>query len=77
MVAWLVGWLVGWLHGCLVAWLPGCMVAWLLFFYSVGPLSRLLVFISNVFFQLSLGVAYKTSLFGLKFCLSVAYFMTV
>ena len=28
----------------LVAWLPGCMVAWLHFFYSVGPLSRLLVF---------------------------------
>ena len=37
------GCLVAWLHDCMVAWLPGCMVAWLLFFYSVGPLSRLLV----------------------------------
>jgi len=46
MVAWLHGCMVDWLHGCLVSWLhglPGCMVAWLLFFYSVGPLSRLLV----------------------------------
>ena len=34
-------------------------------------------FISNVFFQISLGVAYQKSLFGLKCCLSVAYFMTV
>ena len=34
-------------------------------------------FYKQRFLPLSLGVAYKKSLFGLKFCLSVAYFMTV
>ena len=46
-----------------------------IFWPTIQPYT--LFFISNAFFQLSLGVAYKKSLFGLKFCLSVAYFMTV